>query len=93
MQGPAQELRRGGRLHDLPQIHHRDPVADRLHRREVVADEDVGRAQLVLQLHQQVQDLGLQRDVQRGHGFVMHDQRRLRDKRPGDGRTLLLPAR
>jgi hypothetical protein len=39
-----------------------------------VGDEQVSQVQLVLQVFQQIDDLGLDRDVQRGDGFVGHDQ-------------------
>ena len=43
--------------------------------REVVADEEVGDAEAVLQVLQQVQHLGLHRDVERAHRLVGDDQR------------------
>ena len=33
-------------LDDLAEVHHRDPVADVAHDREVVRDEEVGQAEL-----------------------------------------------
>ena len=35
--------------------------------REVVADEEIGQAEVPLQIQQQVDDLGLHRDVQRNN--------------------------
>jgi hypothetical protein len=43
---------------------------------EVVGDEDVGELELVLEVLEQVDDLGLDRDVQRGDRLVGDDQPR-----------------
>ena len=39
------------------EIHHRDPVGDVLHHGEIMRDEDVGKAEPVLQVAQQIEDL------------------------------------
>jgi DNA-binding transcriptional LysR family regulator len=59
-----------GDLDDLAEIHHRDPVADMGDDGEIMGDEEVGQPQLVLQVHEQVHDLRLNRDVQGGNGLV-----------------------
>ena len=46
-----------------------------------------------LQLREQVQDLGLDRDVERRDGLVGDDELRRRDERPGDPDPLALAAR
>ena len=48
--------------------------ADVLHHAEIVRDEQVGDAALVLQIAQQVQHLRLHRDVERRDRLVRHDQ-------------------
>ena len=58
----------------LPEVHHRDAVGDVLHHREVVRDEEVGEAQAPLQVLQQVDDLRLDRDVERRHRLVADDE-------------------
>ena len=60
---------------------------------QVVGDEQVGQAQLPLELLEQVEHLGLDRDVERGHGLVAHDEVRLQHERPGDADALALAAR
>ena len=50
-------------LDDLPVEHHRDAVADVMDDRHVVRDEQVAQVELVL-VGQQVEDLGLDRDVE-----------------------------
>ena len=54
------------------------------HHREVVGDEQVGEAELLLQVFEQVDDLRLDRDVERRDRLVADDQ--LRDRPPARGR-------
>ena len=65
----------GGRqLDDLPEVHHRDAVAHVTHDAEVMGDEDDRQPEVALKVAQQVDDLRLDRDVQRGDGLVGDDQ-------------------
>ena len=82
-----------GHLDDLAQVHHGDPVGDVLHHREVVRDEQIREVELPLQVVQEVQDLCLDRDVERRHGFVAHDQLRTQRERSGDADPLPLTTR
>ena len=71
--GMARRVRasRGGSdLDDAAEIHHRDAVADVPHDREIVRDEQDREAELALQVAQQVEDLRLDRDVERGDRLV-----------------------
>ena len=76
----------------LPEVHHGDAVRDVLHDRQVVRDEQVGEVELLLQVLEQVEDLGLDRDVERRDRLVAHDQlgpqgeRRARPRSAGAGR-------
>ena len=74
-------------LHHPAQIHHRDPVADVLHHRQVVGDEQVGQPQPLLQVLQQVDHLRLHRHVERGDRLVADDQLRLAPPAPGRCRS------
>ena len=47
-----------------------DPVAQVLDHAEVVADEQIGEAELAAQVHEQVEHLRLDRDVERRHRLV-----------------------
>ena len=87
-----EERARVGELDDLAEIHHRDAVADVLDHREVVGDEQVGEAEFLLQVHQQVDHLRLHRDVERRHRLVADDQLRLQRQRAGDAEALALAA-
>ena len=79
-------------LDDPAQVHHRDVAADVAHHGEVVRDEEVRQAELVLEAHHQVQHLRLDRDVERRDGLVGDDELRLDGERPGDTDPLPLPA-
>ncbi len=59
---------------------------------EVVGDEQIRKAELVLKLLEQVDDLRLHRHVEGRHRFVGHDQFRMQSQRPGDTDPLTLPA-
>ena len=64
-------------------IHHRDPVGDLGDDAEVVGDQDDRRCRSSrLQLAQQVEDLRLDRDVERGRRLVGDQQRRARRRAP-----------
>jgi hypothetical protein len=78
--------------HELALQHHRSAVRDTVHHIQVVRDQDVGQAQLGLQLAQQRQNfLGHQR-IERGGGLVQDDHVGLGCQRPGNAYPLLLPA-
>lgn len=68
------DLLGGPLLHDPAQVHDADPVGHVLHDGQVVADEQVGQAQLLLQVLHEVEDLGLDGHVQGGHGLVGDDE-------------------
>ena len=76
--------------HSVP--HHGDPVGDLGDHAEVVGDEHDGGAVLGLQLLEQLQDLRLGGDVERGRRLVGDDQRRLERQRHGDHDALALAA-
>jgi hypothetical protein len=52
-------------LDDAALLHDRDDVADVAHHAQVVADEEVADPEVALEVHEQVEDLALDRDVQR----------------------------
>ena len=63
------------------------------HDAEVVGDEQVGQAELVLQVVEQVDDLRLDRDVERRDRLVGDDELRVQRERAGDADALALAAR
>ena len=63
-----------------------------LHHGQVVGDEHVGQALVLLQVLQQVQDLGLNGHVQSGNRLVAHDELGVHGQSPGDADTLTAAA-
>ena len=57
-----------------------------------MADEEVGQPVALLEILQQVEDLSLDRLVQRRHRFVAEDQFRMERQRAGDIDALALAA-
>ena len=88
----AEELVGRRRLHDLAEVHYGDAIGDVFHNREIVADEDVGEPEALLQGAHQVDDLRLDRHVERRDGLVGHDQLGLDGERAGDRQPLALAA-
>ena len=83
----------GARSIDAAEVHHEHLVGDQLDDGEVVRDEDIGDAGLFLQVHQQVQHLRLDRDVERRDRLVGDDHSRLEHQRARDRDALALAAR
>ena len=83
----------GGRgLDDAALAHDRELAADVGDHGEVVRDEQVGEAAPPAQVDQEVEDLGLDGDVERRGRLVEQDDLRLQDQRPGDRDPLALAA-
>ena len=80
-------------LDDLAAVHHGDPVGHLGHHAEVVGDQHHARAGVGLQLAHQVEDLRLDRDVERGRRLVGDEQLGLGGQRHGDHHPLRLAAR
>ena len=79
-------------LDDLAAIHDGDAVGEMRDDRDVVRDEQVGDAELVAQVGEQVDDRGLHRDVERRDRLVAHDEARVGGERARDADALLLAA-
>ena len=82
--GRPVDLVDGRGLHDPARVHHRDLVGDVGDHAEVVGDQDQAHVVLALQLREQVHDLGLHGDVERGGRLVGDDQVGLQGHRHGD---------
>ena len=87
-----EDLRGRSAFDDPPFLHHRDFVADLAGDAQIVGDEDHRHAGLALDLVQQLQDLRLDRHVERRDRLVGDQQLRLEHQRPGDADALALPA-
>ena len=87
------QLAHGRAFDDAAGIHHGHAVTELGHHAEVVRDHQDAHAQLVAQAAQQVEDLRLQRHVERGGRLVGHQQLRLADQRHRDQHALAQAAR
>ncbi|BEP95341.1 hypothetical protein GmRootA79_37250 [Acidovorax sp. A79] len=72
------------------QVHHCHAVAKRTHHGEVMADEKKAQPEVGSQLRKKVEDLRLNRYVERRNGFVCDQQPRLRRQCPGNTDALAL---
>ena len=84
----ANSVARGRLLDDLAGVHHRDLVGATGDDAEVVGDEDHRHVALALLVGEQVEDLRLHGDVERGGGLVGEEQLRAAGQRDGDGDAL-----
>ena len=91
--GRGEELRGGAFLDQAAQVHDHDAVGDVLDHADGVADEEVAQGQFLAQFHEEVEDLGLDGDVQGGHGLVGDDQLGAHGQCAGYADALALAAR
>src|SRR5690606_38941853 len=84
----------GGRraLDDPAQVHDGHAVGYVPDHTQIVADEQIGKAVLLAQVHEQVDDLRLDGYVQRGHGLVAHQELGFDHQRAGNADALALAA-
>ena len=73
-------------------VHDDDLVGDVAHRLDVMADEHHGKVELLLQIHEQVQNLGAYGHVEGRGGLVGDDGVGLQGQRAGDCHALTLAA-
>ena len=65
MQGCGVEIACRSNFDNATQVHHSDAVADVFHHRQIMGNEQIGEVELVLQVFEQVNDLRLDRHIQR----------------------------
>ena len=70
-------------LHQIAQVHNADSVGDMLDDGQIVGDEKIRQVALFLQGFQQVDDLRLNGDVQRGDRLIADDELRVQGQRTG----------
>src|SRR5581483_11742339 len=73
----AEDLLHRAGLDDLPGVHHRDPPAGLRDHREVVRDEDDAEAELLAERPEELEDLVLDRHVERRRRLVAEDELRV----------------
>jgi hypothetical protein len=76
----------------LTQIHHQHPLTDMTNHGQVVRDKNQRETELLLQVAQQIDDLGLDRNVERRNRLVADDDARAKDQGACDADALALPA-
>jgi hypothetical protein len=74
MRRVLQQIANGADFHQLPRVHHGDVIGQITHNPEIVSNEENGHAELLTQLAQQLDDLRLDRNVQRRRGFIGHQE-------------------
>ena len=79
-------------LDQSPRVHDRKPVGETGHDAQVVGDDQDGHPELCPKPPQQVQDLGLDRHIERGRRLVGDEQAGLAAEGHGDHRPLPHPA-
>ena len=77
---------------DFAVMHDGDVVRNVAHHGEIVGDEHHGEIELFAQLEQEVENLGLDGDVERADGLVCDDELGFWSQGSCDGDTLALPA-
>ena len=92
MEVAGKQLLRAAFFHHLPQVHHTDIVGDMLYHRKVVGDKDIGEPQLFLKVHKQIQDLGLDGNIQSRDRLVTDDEFGLQGQGPGHPDALAAAA-
>jgi hypothetical protein len=69
-----------------------DLIADVLDDSEIVGNEEVSKVELFLEVHQKVDDLGLNRDIEGTDWFVANDELRFDGEGPGNADALALAS-
>jgi len=77
-------------FNDPAEVHDRDLIRDVPDDGQIVRDKQIGDAELALQPSQEVDDLCLDRNVERAHWFIANDQIRVDSDRSGDPDPLAL---
>src|SRR3990167_2257845 len=82
----------GAHFHWAAEVHHQHIVGHMAYHREVVRDKHVAGVELFLQVHKQVEHLGLDRYVQRRGRLIRHQHLGLQHHGAGQGDALALAA-
>ena len=82
----------GSCFDDFAEVHDGNAVRDVFDDGEIVRDEEVGEFSFFLQVEEEVEDLRLDRDVERGDGFVEDEEFRVECEGAGDADALALAA-
>jgi hypothetical protein len=91
--GLTEQVSRARGLGNLARVHHHDPVGPARDHAHVMGDQNDRHPQPLAQAVQQVENLSLNRHVQRGRGLVRDQQLRVAGQRHGDDNALAQAAR
>ncbi len=92
MLGAREDRLRRPALHQMPRVHHEDPVGDVASAGQVVRDVQDREVLLVTEARHHVEQADADRDVQHRDRFVGEDQRRTNRERRREADTLALTA-
>ena len=92
MQSVSVEIIPGREFHHLAHVHNAYPMAHVLDDGQIVGDEQVAQVQVALQLHQQVENLRPDRDIQARNRLVQHNQIGPEGQGASNGNTLALSS-
>ena len=87
-----EQRRPRGDLDDLAEIHDGNAVADVLDHAKIMRDEKVAQPEFLLQVHHQVDDLCLHRDIERRDRLIPDDHAGAERQGPRDAEPLPLPT-
>jgi hypothetical protein len=79
-------------FHDTPQVHHSDPIAEVFHESQVVSNQQIGEAEIGLQILKQVHYLSLYGNIQRRDWLIENQKVRLDRQSACDPQSLSLAA-
>ena len=74
MLGIAADVGISGQLHNFPQVHHGDAIGDVFNHPDIMGYEQGAESEFILETVQQVQDLGLNTDIQSRDRFIADKQ-------------------
>ena len=83
---------RGAFFNEFTVFENRDLVADVFNDGEVVGDKEVSKVELFLKIHEEVDDLGLDRDIEGTDRFIADDKLRFDGEGAGNTDALALSS-
>ena len=92
MNGTRRDSGGVGHFDDFSAVHDGDAGGEVAHHRHGMRDEEVGEAEVALQLCEQVDDLRADADVEGGDGLVAHDEFGAEREGAGDADALALAS-
>ena len=80
----VEKLVLGSNLHDLSQVHDDDPIADMSNDSEIMGYEKIGEIIFFLDIHEQIDYLRLNGNIECGYRFVAYDKIGIAGQSTGD---------